>query len=249
MTYEELLSLARSLEGRRLRTVTGKGFTVGIYRDVPFFTPESSGNGQSDGRKAAERFLERFNATGSMRPAEVSVSPEPKALALQHALLPLCDQYVHHMADPRQEMARFRPEGINPDLCGVVGQHLDQSSVRQWRSHQRPWHLCNPQTGDGRFDDRTTISDFVRGRDAQAVDRAVAATDAVSDRNVPAHPGDAPVAGQVVRRLRRAHSRDVVGRGDQRRALRRQYAGHQPGRVGRLAEADDEGPPVPQPGR
>ncbi len=70
MTYEELLSLARSLEGRKLTTVTGKAFTVGIYRDVPFFTPESSGNGQSDGRKAAERFLERFNATGSLQPGD-----------------------------------------------------------------------------------------------------------------------------------------------------------------------------------
>ncbi len=68
MNYDELLSLARRLEGRRLTTVTGKGFIVGIYRDVPFFTPGSSGNGQSDGRKAAERFLERFNATGSLRP-------------------------------------------------------------------------------------------------------------------------------------------------------------------------------------
>lgn len=70
MTYDELLSLARRLGGRELQTVTGKSFTVGIYRDVPFFTPQSSGNGQSDGRKAAERFLERFNASGSMRPGD-----------------------------------------------------------------------------------------------------------------------------------------------------------------------------------
>ena len=70
MTYEELLSLSRRLAGRRLTTVTGKRFTVGIYRDTPFFTPESSGNGQSDGRQAAERFLERYNATGSLRPGD-----------------------------------------------------------------------------------------------------------------------------------------------------------------------------------
>ncbi len=70
MTYDELLALARRLEGRTLTTVTGKRFTVGIYRDTPFFTPESSGNGQSDGRKAAERFLERFNASGSLRPGD-----------------------------------------------------------------------------------------------------------------------------------------------------------------------------------
>ena len=70
MTYEELLDLARRLEGRSLETATGKSFTVGIYRDCPFFTPASSGYGQSDGRKAAERFLERYNETGSLRPGD-----------------------------------------------------------------------------------------------------------------------------------------------------------------------------------
>jgi hypothetical protein len=70
MTYEELLELARGLEGRTLQTVTGKRFTVGIYRDCPFFTPASSGYGQGDGRKAAERFLERYNETGSLRPGD-----------------------------------------------------------------------------------------------------------------------------------------------------------------------------------
>jgi hypothetical protein len=70
MTYEELLELARRNEGKPLQTMTGKGFTVGIYRDCPFFTPASSGNGQSDGRKAAERFLERYNETGSLKPGD-----------------------------------------------------------------------------------------------------------------------------------------------------------------------------------
>jgi hypothetical protein len=70
MTYEELLALARRVEGKRLETVTGKGFTVGIYLDCPFFTPESSGYGQSDGRKAAERFLQRYNESGSLRPGD-----------------------------------------------------------------------------------------------------------------------------------------------------------------------------------
>lgn len=70
MTYDELLAIARRLEGRRLETVTGRGFTVGIAVGCPFFTPESSGYGQSDGRKAAERFLERYNATGSRRPGD-----------------------------------------------------------------------------------------------------------------------------------------------------------------------------------
>lgn len=70
MRYEELLALARRLEGRTLETVTGKRFTVGIYLDCPFFTPESSGYGQSDGRKAAERFLARYNEIRSLRPGD-----------------------------------------------------------------------------------------------------------------------------------------------------------------------------------
>jgi hypothetical protein len=69
--YEELVELARRLEGQRLETVKGKGFTVGIARTGEiFFTPESSGYGQSDGRKAAERFLDRYNASGSLRPSD-----------------------------------------------------------------------------------------------------------------------------------------------------------------------------------
>lgn len=71
VTYEELLEVARRHQGERLETVTGRGFTVGISRrgDL-FFTPESSGWGQSDGRKAIERFLERYNETGSLRPGD-----------------------------------------------------------------------------------------------------------------------------------------------------------------------------------
>ena len=70
MTYGELLALARRCEGQALQTVTGKRFTVGVYLDCPFFTPASSGRGQSDGRKAAERFLDRYNAIGSLRPGD-----------------------------------------------------------------------------------------------------------------------------------------------------------------------------------
>jgi hypothetical protein len=70
MTYEELLQLARRSEGKVLETVTGKKFRVGIYMDVPFFTPMSTGRGQSDGRKAAERFLARYNEIGSLRPED-----------------------------------------------------------------------------------------------------------------------------------------------------------------------------------
>lgn len=71
MTYEDLKELARRNEGKRLETVTGKAFTVGIARTGEiFFTPASSGYGQSDGRKAAEKFLARYNEIGSLRPGD-----------------------------------------------------------------------------------------------------------------------------------------------------------------------------------
>jgi hypothetical protein len=70
VTYEELLALARRFEGKTLETVTGKRFKVGIYLDCPFFTPESTGRGQSDGRAAAEKFVARFNEIGSLQPGD-----------------------------------------------------------------------------------------------------------------------------------------------------------------------------------
>jgi len=70
VTYDELIALARGLEGETLKTVTGKRFTVGIYLECPYFTPESSGYPQSDGRKAAERFLARYNESGSLKPRD-----------------------------------------------------------------------------------------------------------------------------------------------------------------------------------
>jgi hypothetical protein len=72
MTYEELLEIARAAEGQTLETVTGRKFTVGTYRDGLFFTPASSGWGQSEGRPGHERFLQRYNASGSLRPADYS---------------------------------------------------------------------------------------------------------------------------------------------------------------------------------
>jgi hypothetical protein len=72
MTYDDLVELARRFEGQTLETVTGRRFKVGITPRELFFTPESSGYGQSDGRRAHERFLERYNATGSLRPRDYS---------------------------------------------------------------------------------------------------------------------------------------------------------------------------------
>jgi hypothetical protein len=70
VTYDELVALARRAEGHVLETVTGRRFTVGVYLDCPYFTPESSGLGRSDGRPAAERFARRFTETGSLVPAD-----------------------------------------------------------------------------------------------------------------------------------------------------------------------------------
>ena len=70
MTYEEFLAIARRFEGRTLETVTGKRFKVGIAFEGPFYTPESSGYGQSDGRAAAIKFVEAYTRTGSLRPAD-----------------------------------------------------------------------------------------------------------------------------------------------------------------------------------
>ena len=72
MTYEELMDLARRYEAKELETVTGKKFTVGVSSAVycPYFTPASSGWGQTDGRKAAERFLAKYNEIGSLKPSD-----------------------------------------------------------------------------------------------------------------------------------------------------------------------------------
>jgi hypothetical protein len=70
LTYQRLIEIAESLDGQTLHTVTGKAYTVGLYRHVPFFTPASSGYGQGDGRKATQRFVERYNETRSLRPGD-----------------------------------------------------------------------------------------------------------------------------------------------------------------------------------
>jgi hypothetical protein len=70
VTYDELLALARRLEGQPLTTVTGREFMVGVYLDCPVFIPASTGLGRSDGKKAAQAFLRRYNETGSLRVAD-----------------------------------------------------------------------------------------------------------------------------------------------------------------------------------
>src|SRR5437763_1640496 len=70
VTYDELLAIARSCEGQVIETITGKEFRVGIYLDCPFFIPLSTGLGRSDGRRAAERFVKRYNELHSLRPRD-----------------------------------------------------------------------------------------------------------------------------------------------------------------------------------
>ncbi|HXH61979.1 MAG TPA: hypothetical protein VNI20_11550 [Fimbriimonadaceae bacterium] len=70
MTYDELLRLAKNKEGSVLTTIRGKKFKVGVYMDCPFFIPQSSGLGRSDGRLAAERFLDLYNRTGSPKTSD-----------------------------------------------------------------------------------------------------------------------------------------------------------------------------------
>lgn len=71
LTYERLVELGRAAEGVTLHTVTGRAFTVGIAGTGElFFTPASSGLGQTDGRKAHERFVARYNELGSAQPGD-----------------------------------------------------------------------------------------------------------------------------------------------------------------------------------
>lgn len=67
MTYSELVSKAIRAEGMELETVRGKPFRVGVFMDCPYFIPLSTGLGRSDGKKAAARFLDRWNELGSVR--------------------------------------------------------------------------------------------------------------------------------------------------------------------------------------
>ena len=70
MTYDQLLATARAREGEWLETKTGRRFRIGVALECPFFIPESSGLGRSDGRKVAEAFVKRFNETRSLRIAD-----------------------------------------------------------------------------------------------------------------------------------------------------------------------------------
>jgi hypothetical protein len=70
-SFDDLLEAARRFEDQPIKTVSGRLFTVRVYRDNELaFTPVSSGLGQTEGRKGQERFLARYLATGSLRPKD-----------------------------------------------------------------------------------------------------------------------------------------------------------------------------------
>jgi hypothetical protein len=71
LTYDELLRLAERFAGQTLETVTGKRFTVELSpaKNCPVFLG-SSGKRQTGGCKAAERVVERYNETHSLRPRD-----------------------------------------------------------------------------------------------------------------------------------------------------------------------------------
>ena len=70
--YDDLMALVeRAARGRFvLHTPRGAAFMVGIDRHHPVFIPQSTGVGRTAGRKAAERFLHHYNATGSVKPGD-----------------------------------------------------------------------------------------------------------------------------------------------------------------------------------
>ena len=70
MTHEQLLSTARRLDGRLLRTSRGTEFKVEVIMDSLVFTPMSTRLPRSNGRLATEMFVEHYNNTRSLRPVD-----------------------------------------------------------------------------------------------------------------------------------------------------------------------------------
>jgi predicted component of type VI protein secretion system len=71
MTEQELLTLARSLQGTTLYTAAQqKPFTVSAKGDTLQFTPGESLKPRPMSRKALEMALQEFNQTGSLKPAD-----------------------------------------------------------------------------------------------------------------------------------------------------------------------------------
>jgi hypothetical protein len=70
MTTTEVLQLARQLAGKPLSTATGARFSVRVEGNSPSFTPASTGVPRSDGPATLDRFVARYNETGSLRPVD-----------------------------------------------------------------------------------------------------------------------------------------------------------------------------------
>lgn len=70
VSIQQFLSTVRHLDGKVLRTVSGREFTIRTYLNYPYFVPASSGKGRSEGRRGLQRFLSLYNSIGSLRPAD-----------------------------------------------------------------------------------------------------------------------------------------------------------------------------------
>lgn len=88
MTYENLLETARACGNAWLKTSTGRRFRVGVYLDCPFFIPESTGLGRSDGRRAAEAIVNRYNATRAFGQSTIETSHETRRITSRWLYVP-----------------------------------------------------------------------------------------------------------------------------------------------------------------
>ena len=65
INLRDFLAFAESLDGKTLRTVRGKPFTVHVSREGLLFTPASTGKPRRHNHAYIERVHEVFEATGS----------------------------------------------------------------------------------------------------------------------------------------------------------------------------------------
>jgi hypothetical protein len=69
-SVQQFLLYVKALDGQTLSTVSGRRFTVRTYLNYPFFVPESTGKGRSEGKRGLHRFLALYNEIGSLRPTD-----------------------------------------------------------------------------------------------------------------------------------------------------------------------------------
>ncbi|HUT33278.1 MAG TPA: hypothetical protein VNE39_07355 [Planctomycetota bacterium] len=91
MTFEELLSYTRGLEGRVLRTLAqGAKFRVRVDKHRLVYTPESTGTERPHTFKFANRVFEKFLKTRSFRPGDYRDISKNASYML--ALISMCSE-------------------------------------------------------------------------------------------------------------------------------------------------------------